>query len=459
VAEALKRIESNLPQVTEEDLKNLKVRVEKDRKNRQQLESTWTEMEPEEEEDKLKQLVLKIDENMKVRDELLKDDKDIEELKQLLANRKTEVEASNEKVLVADAELQKLKALLDATPKREVKPAKVVNLPNPRPAPDNSEPRYFLVKYNKVYPVGDAYRHLFQVRDFIEANAEKLVYRGPGMGAYTYTIPTTKKNENGGADPLRDREERAFQKFRFDSKRIEEFFEKGSYGGDDITYRVKRSAPDQDYVALRIVPNEEGGWPVEVFKTQGSDFDNELKKTQVNRNYVVFMVAPDSFDAYLEARQMAEHYRVPAGWKPWTGDDFPVSPTVTRETVAYSLADLPLDLYKKFSGMLKPVVEKNLGTAEQQLATVTDPKAKEAAEQWAKRFSGYVSAVTNAAAIAEEMRGTETVLVSPGPPNIPHIRVFEADGSIPKKAPEPKPVAEKPPEKKTPPPKKRDMID
>ncbi|MEM7146285.1 MAG: hypothetical protein AAF591_14195 [Verrucomicrobiota bacterium] len=461
VAEALKRIESNLPEVSEEELKQLKVRVEQERKNRQQLETTWTDMEPKEkEEDKdLQQLILNIDETVKVRDELLKDDKDIDGLKALLEARKTEVEARSETVLNADEELQKMKALLDETPEREVKPAKVVNLPDPRPAPDNAEPRYVLCKGNRVYFVGDVYDHLFKVRDFIDGRFKDFVYRGPGMGTYTYTVQLDKKRDDGNWEILRDREDRAYQKFRYDAAAISEYFDKNKVGGDDIYYEARRASKDNDYMSLRIVPREEGGASVEEFKQRNSALDNAFKQVGINRNYLMFMVAPDSFDAYLEARQMAEFHRIPAGWQLWDGEFFLPKTAVPRETMEIMIEDLPIADIKAVAGMVGRYAKANVATAEQKASAVTDGAQKVEAEKYVRRFISSENAINSAAAVAENMReGRREVRVAPQAPNIPLVRVFEVTEVIPGGGTAPVQEGSKDTKKEAPP-KKVDTLD
>ncbi len=460
VAEALKRIQSNLPQVTQEDVDQMKMVVDENRKSMAKLETTWTEVEPEKDVEKkqLDQLILEIEEKTVNNKEVVDKTSDLDDLKKKIKELQVKVDLEVADVTKADEELQTLKAMMDETPDREVLAPKIVHLPDPRPAPEGAEPRYVLCKGNKAYVVGDVYEHLFKVRDFIEDNFDKLVYRGPGMGSYTYTIPSIKKNDRGGADPVRDREERAFQKFRYDAKKLQDFFEKGKYGGNDLWYQVSRANPDSDYAVLKIACKPEGGQGVAAFKQRNSPLDLALKKVQGERNYVMFFVAPDSFDAYLEARQMAEFYNLPAGWQPWTTEEFTPSTRVPRETTTIELDDVPVAGYEAIARVVTPIVEQNRTEADNKLKTVTDPEAKPLAQAWVQKFASYESAVVSAPKVAASIRGTHQVLMNPNAPYLPHIRVFKPEGAIPTKKPAPAPPKPDTP-KKEPVKPKRDTLD
>ena len=214
-------------------------------------------------------------------------------------------------------------------------------------------------------------------------------------------------------------------------------------------------------------PREEGGWTPEQFLTPGSEFETLCKSASVNRGTLFYYyVAPDSFDAYLQARAKSESFRIPAGWTIWAGEKFEPRAIPARETIRYDLETLPASEYRKLADSFGPflVAEVNKLTSnfekqliesvpedlpEGQKADFLKRLREERLEFITRSAQGYAIAPFNTALAASKVRGDEEVRLEIRPPEIPHIRVFQP-ANFPS-APKPKPDSnEKPPPPKKP---------
>lgn len=367
VAEALKRIQSSLPQVTQEDVEKLEALVDQNRESRESLETTWADLEPKEnvEKKRLEQLILEIDDATENSEELLEANANLEELKRLIAEFEAKVEVANEDVTKSDKELQRLKAMLDETPRREVLPKKNVPLPDPHPAPDDAEPRYVLCKYNRVYYIGDVYGHLFGVADYLDDNFAQFVYGGPAKGSYTYTLPShTKKNDAGNPDTIRyGKRKKVYRRFRLDHNVVERHFSSKDIGGPDFNYRVRRNDPNQDFLTLFIEVKPDGGESIEEIEKPDSRFQGALKET--GGNYLFYFVAADSFEAYLEARELSEEKGLPAGWDIMTTEEFSPKAKAPQKPHKMDFSDEPIEKLMEISRGVAAVLKQNYESAAQ----------------------------------------------------------------------------------------------
>jgi hypothetical protein len=73
--------------------------------------------------------------------------------------------------------------------------------------------------------------------------------------------------------------------------------------------------PTLAYIRLALKPKGGGGETVEALKQPNSAYIRLLRDVKQDPNgVVVFQVMPDAFDAYLEARQVADEVGVAATW-------------------------------------------------------------------------------------------------------------------------------------------------
>ena len=407
---AVKKVVENLPEVTKEELEAMRISRDKTLKNLEELKqphSNTTANLPTEEE--ARALVAELEDFEQDNSELADKTSDIEEWMAKVEQEKSKQEEFTEKVSVADEKNRELAAILAQTPEVEVKDAKIVAMPNPRRADQQSSAFYLVCKFERLYFVGDPYDHAFRVRDVIDQNFTALAYTGKAIGDYTYHIKDTKRSDAGWFEAhreryrlsRRDREalaawdnlkpvwknregveakeasmlERIFGadeeaelpvlKFRYDMKKISEFFGDGKFGPKDFKYHV--SPGNQDRIKLALEPREEGGWTAEQFLAGGSEFERLCKQAAQSRRVLFYYyVAPDSFDTYLQARAKSEQHRVPAGWTVWDGDRVQPRAIPTRETTRVNLDSLPDAAYMKIANAVGPnmITELNNEAAE-----------------------------------------------------------------------------------------------
>ncbi len=509
ISAAVKKVVENLPEVTEEELEAMKVSRDKTLKNLQELQITKQNTEdnlPTEEEKAV--ITAEIDEIEKNNKDLADKTADIEEWKRKVDEEEEKKIENDENVKVADLRNQELSAILAQTPKVEVKVAKEVLMPNPRLADDNARALYIVLKSNKLYFVGDPYEHALKIRDVIDQNFSDLAYNGKALGSYTYSLKGMKKTDWGSyaaltedfnltrtaekeltawsvintkfmtqAGEMQDdrsvlkrmfgndnRKEFQVHKFRFDMKKLTTFFGDGKFGPKDFKYFISKGGGDR--VKFSLGPREEGGWTPEQFLAPGSEFETFCKSAAINRGTLFYYyVAPDSFDAYLQARAKSESFRIPAGWTIWAGEKFEPKAIPARETIRYDLETLPASEYRKLADLAGPflVAEVNKLTSnfenqliesvpedlpEGQKADFLKRLREERLEFITRSAQGYAIAPFNTALAVSKVRGDEEVRLEIRPPEIPHIRVFQP-ANLPA-APKPKPD----PNKKPPPTKK-----
>lgn len=510
ISAAVKKVVENLPEVTEEELEAMKVSRDKTLKNLQELQITKQNTEdnlPTEEEKAV--ITAEIDEIEKNNKDLADKTADIEEWKRKVDEEEEKKIENDENVKVADLRNQELSAILAQTPKVEVKVAKEVLMPNPRLADDNARALYIVLKSNKLYFVGDPYEHALKIRDVIDQNFSDLAYNGKALGSYTYSLKGMKKTDWGSyaaltedfnltrtaekeltawsgintkfmtqAGEMQDdrsvlkrmfgndnRKEFQVHKFRFDIKKLTTFFGDGKFGPKDFKYFISKGGGDK--VKFSLGPREEGGWTPEQFLAPGSEFETFCKSAAINRGTLFYYyVAPDSFDAYLQARAKSESFRIPAGWTIWAGEKFEPKAIPARETIRYDLETLPASEYRKLADLAGPflVAEVNKLTSNfenQLIESVPEDLPEGQKDDFLKRLREerlefitrsaqvYAIAPFNTALAVSKVRGDEEVRLEIRPPEIPHIRVFQPANLPAAPKPKPDPNKKPPPTKKT----------
>ena len=193
--------------------------------------------------------------------------KDIEELTKEIATRL--------------ADIQKVEAQLEETPLREAPAAKIVNLPNPRPAPQGSRPFLFVVQEEQVFPV----------------DVEGFRQRAKEQAAQII------RNAKLGRDP----------ELGIDAARFIELFNKKKLFDDyfEVTITAKGNSP---FLVFKPRPNK--GEELKSLTRPRSLFQRGLQSLDPAKWYASFMVWPDSFETYLTARAVAAEIGFSAGWAP-----------------------------------------------------------------------------------------------------------------------------------------------
>ncbi|MDF1858754.1 MAG: hypothetical protein P1U87_00995 [Verrucomicrobiales bacterium] len=510
ITAAVKKVVENLPEVTQEELEAMKVSRDKTLKNLEDLQQTHQNLDKTiPTKDEAAKLIADLEEFEENNEDLADKTSDIEEWKAKVEEVEALKEERDKLVLEADKRDRELAAILAQTPEVVVKAAKEITMPNPRMADVESQALYCICKYGKLYFVGDPYQHALKIRDVIDQNFTDLVYTGKAIGSYTYAIKDTSKNENDyyesitekvrlsrrekealaawdnlklnmknrtgveiketsvlnrivGAD---DEAELAVHKFRYDLKKILDYFGDGKFGPKDFKYHIQKGAGDR--IRMAFEPREtEGGWTPDQFLAGNSEFEQLCKQASTNRRTLFyFYVAPDSFEVYLQARAKSEQFRVPAGWSIWNGDKLSPLGKPFRQSIRYNLDVIPDAEYMKLANAVGPnmMEQLNLEYAEftERVSSsvpedITEPPAKKAfidtltkeRMEWnASRFQNYTLDIYRTALAAQEASGETEVALEIRPPEIPLIRVFtpSTPPSAPAPPPKPKPDKELPP--------------
>lgn len=208
----------------------------------------------------------------------------LQEAKRLLEEQKKKEEELIAKITTGNAELAKLRAQLEDTPIVEAPPPKVVHLPNPRPAPEGSKPVTVLCREGRVMHI-DAGNY--------QDRAQKLAK----------FIVTRKKL---GADPAAG----------IDGKVLAEEFNRASTIRDrdfDIRLEIRGRNP-----VLVLKRRDGAGETLEQIQRSGSKYEQEIRRLPPDKFYLQFLVWPDSFETYLQARRIAADRGLPAGWNATT---------------------------------------------------------------------------------------------------------------------------------------------
>jgi hypothetical protein len=431
VASAVKKVLSDLPPVTKEELQKIQEQV---KQLPEKIDPQKVEEQKKQAETELKRVI----EELKTVDTADLQSKmkfmDLEAFQKQLDQRKKDREASKAETDKILAELERLKALLDQTPVFQPPPPTYVRLPNPRPYPEKpNETRILVAKqgvlsfnqakflqpildgmekvksqleFQKVeYPpfakllegilgspaaaqkawpdiavmvdraqmeyVAQAYKvlvaggitpskHLLAAiadlaiptRQTMPGVAEAIVSATKGdvapwvkldparppappvikasvasgkitfsWGSLTQEVKATPKDVIGYFQSLSKVpgiENVSKARTIYDATRIQALLQRaaaspllaGSYGFE------AKILPTLPYVQLALTPKGGGGETIEAMKQPNSAYIRLMRDIKADPNGVaIFQVMPDAFEAYLEARKLADEVGVPATWE------------------------------------------------------------------------------------------------------------------------------------------------
>lgn len=207
---------------------------------------------------------------------------------EMLKKREEELRAKLEAALARKSELE---ALLEETPPIDPEgddpEAKVVNLPNPRPAPKGAAPAMVHCRGEKLYLL-----NLAEIRKTAQQQAEQIV-----------SSRRLNRNPEEGIDP---------EKFvtAFNAKKIVTDY-----------FRVGMTVRNGRQPWLVFERREDRGHPISALRRRSSMYQRALQTLDPSKFYIQFLVWPDSFEIYLEARNIAAENGLLAGWSPETRPD------------------------------------------------------------------------------------------------------------------------------------------
>ncbi|EAQ81195.1 hypothetical protein [Blastopirellula marina] len=183
--------------------------------------------------------------------------------------------------------LASLEARLDDSKPRAQLPPKVVNLPDPRPAPEGIKEAVFLCVNNKIYPLNPT-----ELREDAKKRSEYQLSRG----LKKYVKDPAKGVD--GEEFVEDFNQRVLQ---------DDYFKAEMY----VSGRYPR---------LRLTPRESEGFSIAEIENPRSRFQKLLLMTNPEKYYFRFFVMPDSFEAYVAVRRVSDKANYLSGWEPQAPD-------------------------------------------------------------------------------------------------------------------------------------------
>ncbi|MCC9605018.1 hypothetical protein LOC68_25070 [Blastopirellula sp. JC732] len=198
------------------------------------------------------------------------------ENKQAREKLSTELNSSLEKIASLEA------VLADSKPRSQL-PPKIVNMPDPRPAPDGIKEAIFICIGNQVYPYNPG-----ELREDAKKRSEYQLQRG--LKKYV------KDPEQG-----------------VDAKDFVEDFNQRVLQDDYFKAEMYASGRNPN---LRLTPREGQGFTIAEVENPRSRFQKLLLLTDPQKYYFKFIVLPDSYEAYVAVRAVADKAGYLAGWEP-----------------------------------------------------------------------------------------------------------------------------------------------
>lgn len=294
VGEAVRRTRQpvvNLPEVSEEQLTKAKEQAAELRELLAKLREKWGKLraqaadEPADKE-RIDPLIAKLRKELDADADIKAKMADIRKALRELTQREKEVDR---RLQAVQKERDRLQALVDTMPPPP--PPIFVRLPNPRKAEAGMTLIGIACRHGKLYPLSER----LGVR--LEAEFRKVMRKPTGRA-----VPG-----------------------KSDYPRIEAWFRSRDIGDDHFRIRITAHPSD---LLLEYVPRRTAGWSAEVLDRKGSPFAVWLDGIDARRQYVFFAVWPDSFRAYLKAREKLGNRKiggrlskVPAGWRPFDNSD------------------------------------------------------------------------------------------------------------------------------------------
>jgi len=207
----------------------------------------------------------------------------IDAANELLEEHRKKVQEIKLQIAKAESELADLRAQLDNTPQRKVLQAKVVNLPNPRPAPEGAAPLTFICREGRIVFV-DIQPAQFRASRWTDSAIRRgRLDRNPVTG--------------------------------IDCKKLFDKFNRERFRDRDFTLELIA----QGRIPFLVLKRRENfGETTDEILQASSRYQQGIKQVDHRKYYLQFLVWNDSFDTYLAARRLAAEQGLLAGWQPQT---------------------------------------------------------------------------------------------------------------------------------------------
>ncbi len=213
----------------------------------------------------------------------------IEEVRKLIDQLKKKIPELETQFANLDKELARITALLDKTPDQKMPAGTFISLPDPHPVDEGYEPVYFFCKNNRLI--------CMNLQAIQKAARDRIV---SNKSTFRWKDPNAKQ---------------ASEIIEYDGKKITDSFNKSPLISNE--FKVKIRTYDQSKSIILLLEAVEGsGETKDRIVTGTSKFRAAITtiSSRKQKKFAQFLVHPDSFDIYLEARAIANKYKIPAGW-------------------------------------------------------------------------------------------------------------------------------------------------
>jgi hypothetical protein len=313
LATTVKKVLSELPDVSVEEHAKLKEEVKKFEEKRDPAEVKQDIAKVQEDLKKLEEAMAKLEEQ-KAKDPVVM--VDIEKLLKELEMLEKERNERRDRVAALTDEAEKLKARLDTTPRYVPPPPVQVRLPNPKTMPEQAVIHHVLVSGNKLMPV-----RIQELQTAVENELEELKKNNSDIIVKKEDVkgpdgkPMMKKVAGKAPAPMR--------KVTFEPVKLTKYFDRKLNQRPPSPRDANRdflvevgAAPGSAAVQMKLTMRTEAGESFEMARQPASTFRMLLKLLKQDPKSVVwFHVSKDSIPAYLAARDIVDAEGLPVTWE------------------------------------------------------------------------------------------------------------------------------------------------
>lgn len=215
---------------------------------------------------------------------------DLDKLREIEKKVRTERDSESKLTKSIQDEIAKLEALLDDTPVLRPDEPTVVNIPNSRPIPKDAKIYHAIARKGRIHIIDPHTPLELFKREFEKNKRDWLIERVKVKGA-----PDS---------------------YRYNGQKIQAHFKNYDWKNTRGQTVAIEAPPTNWKLNLVITPDlDKGGTPMDDLATPGSGYSKAA--TVISRDFnavLLFRVHPDSFDAYLRARELADRANIPSGW-------------------------------------------------------------------------------------------------------------------------------------------------
>ena len=222
----------------------------------------------------------------------------LDQAKKLLISEKSKVDEKEKEQKIKQAEVARLKERMGRTPRTAAPPPNEIRMPDPRGAPPGATAMWMMCKGDRVT--------MLDV-DAIRAEIKKLM-RDPRIRQGLMKRTMGGGGLQGGANKA------AAPVDAYDPDKVRIYFERNPINKRDYAAKVK-TFDNRPYANIVFGMPQGGGEEIKQMKRDSSKLRRALKLAKEKNKYIRFLVYPDSFEAYLTARSIADEADVAAGWE------------------------------------------------------------------------------------------------------------------------------------------------